>query len=91
MIKFEQALIYAGVLSLCWMIMVLSHSGQLKPELVDSSIGSGLTLLFFLAGIVGVVLLIVNLLRGYRTQLRLRMVGLSLFILVLFAFATVYI
>lgn len=34
LIKLEQALIYAGIISLCWMITVLTYGHELSPQCV---------------------------------------------------------
>lgn len=91
MIRLEQLFVYLGIVSLCWMIMILRFSNNLNPQLANSQVANSLTLVFFLCGLVGAILFIFNVFRGHKKQLLFRLVSMYLFLGTLMAFLSLYV
>lgn len=94
MIKVEQILIWLGVVSLGWMIFFLSFSENLDPAFASLFSGEGagpiVVAVLFLAGVLGVFLLLANMGRGLRRAAGPRLLSLLVFLLALAAFWRLY-
>ena len=94
MVRTEQLLIWFGVASLAWMSIFLNWGERLPPETVAFFSGEGtgvaIVLVLFLASWAGLALLLLNILRGRRWKLGLRLVSLGVYIAMFVVFAQLY-
>jgi hypothetical protein len=94
MVRTEQLLIWFGVVALSWMSIFLAWGDRLDPEIVAFFSGEGtgvaIVLVLFLASWAGLALLLLNILRGRRWKLGLRLVSLLVYIGIFAVFGQLY-
>ncbi len=94
MVRTEQLLIWLGVVSLAWMSIFLAWGDRLDPGVIAFFSGEGtgvaIVLVLYLASWAGLALFLLNLLRGRRWKLGLRMVSLAVYVAVFAIFAQLY-
>ena len=94
MVRTEQLLIWFGVASLAWMSIFLTWGDRFDPEIVAFFSGEGtgvaIVLVLFLASWAGLALLLLNILRGRRWKLGLRLVSLLVYIVMFAVFGQLY-
>ena len=94
MVRTEQLLIWFGVAALAWMSIFLVWGERFDPEIVAFFSGEGtgvaIVLVLFLASWAGLALLLLNILRGRRWKLGLRLVSLLAYIVMFAVFGQLY-